>query len=579
MKLRYLLPLALISLLLFSCQSKREVQLDIIHTTDAHGRVFPYDFINDQPADGGYLQVAHYVDSIRALKGREVVLLDAGDILQGQPSAYYFNFIDTTSVHVIARVMNSMQYDALTIGNHDIETGHSVYDKFVKKINFPALAANVRKKGTQEPYFSPYVIIHRAGLRIAVLGLTMPNLIHQLPEVLWEGLTFEDQISVAKEYLPEVLQKEPDFIIALIHSGAGSQNDEMRMFATNVGYDIAKEIPELDLVLMGHDHRQTLDSIQHSDGSMTYLLNPANDARAISHTRVTFTHGKEGRSVKVDSQLVVLRDGAPSQRLMDKYQVDFEKIKEFVSVPVGNMTTPLNARSVFFGPSAFIDLIHQLQFFVYPEAQVSITAPLQEDGEIAEGPVYMRDLFKLYKYENMLYLMDLTGAEIKGLLEESYNNWIMTMSKPEDPLLRLDSSKLGGRYLPFEVPTFNFDSAAGISYTVDVTKGKGNRVVVTKVGTEPFALDNHYKVAINSYRGNGGGGLLTERGAGIPVLELPSRVIKSTEKDLRWYLIDFLRDHDPFTPQIISDWQFIPRSLVEPALVRDSLTLYSKPTT
>ena len=104
-----------------------------------------------------------------------MILLDNGDLIQGDPMAYYYNFEDTTDIHIFADALNFMGYDAATIGNHDIETGHDVYDKFRGEINFPWLAANAINTETNEPYFEPYTLIERKGIRIAVLGLTTPS--------------------------------------------------------------------------------------------------------------------------------------------------------------------------------------------------------------------------------------------------------------------------------------------------------------------------------------------------------------------------------------------------------------------
>lgn len=560
-------------LLLFSCQKgSDEVRLDIIHTTDLHGHIFPYDFITDTPAEGSFSRVAQYVDSLRQLPSRSVVLLDGGDLLQGQPSAYHYNFIDTTSTHLIARVMNWMKYDALTIGNHDIEAGHPVYDRFVQELEFPALSANIRDASTGEPYFQPYTIVEKGGIKVAILGLTTPDLVEQLPEVLWSGLTFEDQLAVAKEMLPEIQSHNPDIIIALIHSGAGPKEGDYRPFSGNVAYHLAKAVPELDVVLNGHDHRMALDSVVHENGEKTLLLNAGNDGKALGHIQVR--KDKDG-NLTLHPSLVLLDQTPPSAAFLEAFAEEQAEVKEFVNIPVGEITAPLDARTAYFGPSTFIDLIHQLQFSVFPEAEISITAPLVETGTVPAGTIYMRNLFMLYKYENMLYLMEFTGDEVKGLLEESYDRWINTISSPSDRLLRIDESKLGGQYLPFERPTFNFDTASGLTYTVDVRHPRGTRVNITKVGDAPFQPSRTYKVAVNSYRGNGGGGLLTEEGAGIPARELRSRLLQSTERNLRWYLMGFFQDRSPYTPHITSDWSFIPEEWTEPALERDSVLLFS----
>ena len=174
-------------------------------------------------------------------------------------------------------------------------------------------------------------------------------------------------------------------------------------------------------------------------------------------------------------------------------------------------------------------------------ADVSFAAPLSFDAKIDKGDITISDMFSLYKYENMLYTMNLTGAEIKGFLEESYAMWTNRMKSPDDHVLLLKERKKGQEnYVSFVNFSFNFDSAAGIIYTVDVTKPKGEKITILKMADgKPFDENKTYKVALNSYRGNGGGELLT-KGAGIPQDELKSRIIHSTDKDLRYYMLSLI---------------------------------------
>ena len=185
-------------------------------------------------------------------------------------------------------------------------------------------------------------------------------------------------------------------------------------------------------------------------------------------------------------------------------------------------------------------------------------------------------MFNLYKYENMLYTMALTGQEIKDYLEMSYDIWTNTMTSTDDRLLRLrdganadDMTHTGFRY-----PSYNFDSAAGINYTVDVTRPRGEKITILSLADgSPFDTETIYRVAINSYRGNGGGNLLTE-GAGIAPEELRDRIISSTDKDLRYYLIQYIKEHPEADVRTMDNWKFIPDYLVAPAAGRDRRLLF-----
>ena len=146
----------------------KNVRLKIIETSDVHGNYFPYDFMDRKPGVGSLARIETYVKGARKQMGADkVLLLDNGDILQGQPTAYYYNYIDTTATHACAAVLNYMRYDAAAMGNHDVETGHAVYDRWVRECKFPMLSANTIEVKTGKPYWKPYTIIRKGGVRIA----------------------------------------------------------------------------------------------------------------------------------------------------------------------------------------------------------------------------------------------------------------------------------------------------------------------------------------------------------------------------------------------------------------------------
>lgn len=142
----------------FAQNIAKKVEFSIVETSDVHGNYFPYDFINDKPGEGSLSRISSYVKTLRQKKGNHrVLLVDNGDILQGQPSAYYYNYVDTASTHLCARMLNDMGYLCASLGNHDVETGHPVYDKWMDECGFAVLGANVYKRSEQRPYLTAYV--------------------------------------------------------------------------------------------------------------------------------------------------------------------------------------------------------------------------------------------------------------------------------------------------------------------------------------------------------------------------------------------------------------------------------------
>lgn len=549
-----------------------EVTLKLIETSDVHGCYFPYDFIRNKPMKGSLARVSSYVKEQRE-KYENVILMDNGDILQGQPVAYYYNYMDTISEHVCAAMLNYMKYDVGTMGNHDVETGHAVYDRWVRQCNFPVLGANIVDNKTGKPYLPPYQIIEKEGVKIAILGMITPAIPSWLPEQLWSGLHFEDMEDCARKWVKIIREKEnPDVLVGLFH--AGPEGNKLDNVVENGSGNVAKSVPGFDVVFMGHDHTRRYEKVVDVEGDSVLLIDPANMSKVVSE--VTFTIKKQDGKVvskQVEGKLVNMDGYAPDADFMNIFSGAYETTMDFVSRNIGRIEHTISSKEAFFGPSAFVDLIHQLQLDI-TGADISFCAPLSAYAEIKKGDICVSDMFNLYKYENLLYTMKLTGKEIKDFLEMSYALWTNQMQSPDDHLMLLNEEDNGfGR---FKNPSFNFDSAAGIIYTVDVTKPQGEKIRIERMANgEPFDLNKTYRVAVNSYRGNGGGDLLT-KGAGIPKTELAKRIVYSTDKDLRYYLMKRIEEVKVLDPKPLNQWKFIPEEWTVPASKRDYDILFGE---
>ena len=556
-----------------SASSEKEVTLKLIETSDVHGCYYPYDFIRRHSVQGSLARVSALVGEMRKTYGDRLILMDNGDILQGQPVAYYYNYIDTSSVHVVADMLNYMHYDVATMGNHDIEAGHAVYDRWVSQCKFPVLGANIMDVKTGKTYLPPYKVIEREGVKVVVLGMITPAIPSWLPEQLWSGLRFEDMETSARKWVKWIQEKEkPDVLIGLFH--AGPEGNKLDNVVENGSGDVARRVPGFDVVFMGHDHVRTCQKIINEAGDSVLLVDPANMAKVVADVTVKVVK-KDGKVIRksVEGKLASVDRYTPDEAFLKTFEKQYQATADFVSRKIGRINKTITTKDAYFGPSAFIDLIHQLQLDI-TGADVSFCAPLSFAAEIKEGDIYVSDMFNLYKYENMLYTMMLTGKEIKDFLEMSYAIWTNQMKSPDDHLMLLNEKDKGfGR---FKNPSFNFDSAAGILYTVDVTKPQGEKINIRSMadGT-PFRMDKMYKVAVNSYRGNGGGDLLT-KGAGIPKQDLAKRIVFATEKDLRYYLMKRIEEVKILDPRPLNQWKFIPEKWVEPAAKRDYRLLFGE---
>jgi 2',3'-cyclic-nucleotide 2'-phosphodiesterase/3'-nucleotidase len=556
----------LIYIFLISCSDHGEKTISILETTDIHGVILPFDFIEKEKLNASMASTYSYIRQIRKEKDA-VILLDNGDNLQGQPEVYYYNFIDTIAPHFLSSVMNYMGYDAGTVGNHDVEAGHSVFDRLVKEYNFPLLAANAIEIKTGKPYFKPYQIINQEGFKIVVFGLITPAIPNWLPEELYAGIEFRDMVETAKIWMPEILELKPDIVVGLFHSGWDRSESEIKNqdpISENGSAAVAYNVPGFDIIFNGHDHKLADEKFINVKGDTVLILNGGSHSENIAQAdiRIKSKIIKGKRIKKISGHLVKVNEYVPDKEFLTKFNPQFEIINDYVNRVIGNSIASVSSRDSYFGPSAFMSMIHQIQLEI-TEADISFAAPLSFDVQIPEGPITVGDMFKLYRFENMLYTMTLSGKEIRKYLEFSYAEWLNTMTGPGSLMLKF---RLGSNGKPtltngkawLKNQPYNFDSAAGINYTVDVSKNEGSRIVISGFSDgRPFEDNKVYKVAVNSYRGNGGGGHFTE-GAGIRKEELRSRLVQSTDRDLRYYILKSIESKKTINPVSYNNWKIIP---------------------
>lgn len=544
--------------------------LKIIVTSDVHGHVLPYDLLEGKSRSNSLAQIHSYVMNERVKSSQEIILLDNGDILQGDPFVYYYNYIDTAGIHPLAQVMNYMQYDAATIGNHDIEAGPNVYNKLIEQFNFPWLGANIIDKPTDIPYFKPYTIIERNGNKIAVLGLITPSIPQWLPEELWEGLYFDDMVETARKWVKYIHKYEkPDLLIGLFHSGAplAEYPGGIPPFLEQASRVIAQEIGGFDVVFAGHDHRRWNEFVPNANEAYTLLLGGGGHARSIAVAEVVLTKDPSTNSIgkQLLGRIVDMNKMPANAGFLDEFFDYVYPPQDYIKQPVTMLKNPLYSRDALFESAEFVNLIHHIQLDI-TGADVSFSAPLSFDAVIPAGEINRGDIFKLYRYENQLYTMSLSGKEIRDILEYSYSNWMNHMQDQDDHLLNFTKNENGelvlntyGRYQT-NTPYYNYESAAGIVYTVDVSKPSGHRINITSlINGMPFYSDSVYTVAINSYRASGGGGHLTT-GAGINHQELSERISWTSGQDLRFLIMKWLIKNEFPLPTNAANWKVIPEN-------------------
>ena len=573
---RYLYALIAAALFSACCGPKDgEYTFRILTTNDVHGHYFDSLYVTDG-TDNALTNISWYADSIRRADGAEnVILLDAGDCLQGDNAAYYFNYIDTTSKHILARMVEYIGYDAVVVGNHDIETGHKVYDRLVETMDVPFLAANALRTDDGRPYFQEYVTLKRHGINITIIGFTNPNIKGWLSPLLWEGMTFESLIPMAQEVVDRVRQKEDsDVVIVAVHAGTGEGDGSI---LESQGLDLFKSLRGVDFVVCAHDHRPVV----HKNDSIC-LINAGSHCRNLGFGTVTLkVENGEVVSRTLDADLLAVDKKNVDTRMQELFHPDFEAVKAFTLKEVGELKTDLRTRDAYSGMSDYVNLIHTLSLGCTP-ARISFAAPLTFNGFIEAGTLVYNDLFTIYPFENQLFVVKMSGKEIKDYLEYSYDQWINSIDSADDRLLKIvdrPDPRTGQKHWSFVNRPYNFDSAGGLVYEVDVTRLAGERVTIFSLadGTS-FDEAAEYDVAMTSYRASGGGGIM-RKGAGIDTDKISDRVVEYYP-EIRDILYDYLLKNGEIDsekigdPKVIGEWKFVPESLVSKAMDRDMLLLF-----
>lgn len=547
-------------------------ELHVISTNDVHGAWFDESYTGG-PQRPSLFAINTYVDSIRNAVGRDnVLLVDAGDCLQGDNAAYYYNYVDTLSEHLFVRLVDYMGYDAVVVGNHDVETAHPVYDRVTAQLashHIPFLAGNALKPDGK-PYWPEYKVFKKAGLKVLVLGYTNPNMAAWLDRSIWSGMEFVSLVPFVQQRVDAIKAKvKPDVTIVAIHSGVGKGDGTI---LESQGLDLFKSLRGVDLLVTSHDHRQRMefaDSIA--------LVNTGSKAHNFSHTVISVA--PDGS--KAISPEIVKADASKADPVMrEHFAEDFDKVKSFTLKPVGSIDKDMRSRDSYAGRCFYIDFIHYISR-VCSGAEISFAAPLSFNKTVPAGELIFDDMFAIYPYENSLYVLKLTGREIKDYLEYSYDNWIVTytpgghvfnMTPRDDP--RYFQSRWS-----FNYASYNFDSASGINYTVDVTKPFGNRVVISSMADgSAFEPDREYSVAMTSYRAAGGGDLIFQ-GAGIKSREeLDSRLV-ARYPEIRDMIYVYFTEHGEVRDgsfEGLGDWKFVPEKIAKKAISEDMALMFGK---
>ena len=514
-----------------------ERQIIIAATTDVHGRLRGWDYYADAPDSLHSLaRASTIVDSLRTAHPGRVVLVDAGDLLQGNPLAYVAARVSPDTVSPVVAAMNAMRYDAAAIGNHEFNYGVPHLQRAIGHATFPFLAVNAyRPDGARA--FQPWRLVTREGVRIGIIGATTPGSMIWDRDNLRGRVVVRDAVPAVRAAVDSVRGLGADVVLVVAHSGFGggsSYNEASTgVPAENFVGDLARSVPGIDLIVFGHSHREVADTVV--GGAM--LMQARNWARSVAVATLTLRRADDAWSL-VDrrGRTIPTAGRAEDRDVLVATEALHRETVRYATSGIGTTTVAWRGDSARVMDTPIIDFILEVQRKA-TGADLSSTAAFSLDATLGPGAITVADVARLYPYDNTLRAVRISGQQLRAYLEYSAR-YFRGLSEPGGPV---DPS----------VPGYNFDIVSGVDYTIDLTRPVGQRITRLMRGARAVADTDTFSLALNNYRQTGGGGFAMLQGA---------PVIYDRQEEIRQLLIDevsrrgTIRPEDYFTP----NWRLEP---------------------
>ena len=519
------------------------VHITLLSTTDLHGNIYPLDYNTNKPDARGLARVATVVKQIRR-ENPNLLLFDSGDTIQGTPLTFHHAKVNNKPPDPMMTVMNDIGYDAIAVGNHEYEFGLDILNKARGEARFPWLSANTFKRGTDETYFQPYIVKQVGGVRIGIIGLTTPGMPSlDDPDFYYSRIDVREPVGEARKWVSVLRGKERvDLVIIAMHMGLEvdlrtGEEYPGQMPHENAALAIAENVPGIDVILMGHTHRE-VPSL-YINGVL--LAQSEKWGRSIARADLYLerrTETSRWRIVAKSSRALPIGDHvANDPQVLTIAETYHRETQSWLDQVIGDSPVELKAGDERFRDTAILDLVHRVQLEL-GSADVSTAMTLNSKARIPMGPVTVRDIIAFYEYEATPVVVEVTGKQLREMLEHSARHF--GAYRPNTPLSELTDERF---------PSYTYDVAEGMDYEIDISKPIGRRIQNMRLRGQPIAPTQKLRLVTITFRVNGGAGYTMFKNA---------PVVYRSKKELRELIIDWVKRnrHVPTTPT--NNWRLLP---------------------
>ncbi|MFB9768972.1 bifunctional metallophosphatase/5'-nucleotidase [Lactiplantibacillus modestisalitolerans] len=504
------------------------MKIKLISTSDVHGYLAPTDYSRrDNVAPFGLARVASVIRQQTKHDNDNVwpIVIDNGDYVQGSPLTYFIAKRHRATAPLYSQLANCNQVAAGVFGNHEFNYGLDYLDLCESSRHYPMLAANIHDDQNRALFAKPYTILERAGVKVAILGLTTQFVAHWEQPRNIAGLHFADVVDTAKHWVPK-LRQLADVVVVAYHGGIECDpltgHPTERQNGENRGYAMLAEVPGIDALITGHQHRQLATSIKGVP-----VTQPGMRGTNVGLITLTF---ERGQITDRHADLLTVANAPADPALMQRIAPINHAMEDWLDTPLGQINgnmlvhDHLEAR---LHNHPYLNFINQVEMAA-TGTDIAATALFNDDVPGLKPHVTMREVMNSYVYPNKLAVETVSGADLRGALERCASYFIL-----KDGQVQVNPA-----FLKPKLRHYVYDIYSGIDYRFDLTKPFGQRVVQLDYHGQPVQPDQQLTVTLNHYRAGGGGN--------YPMYQT-DKIERQLSTDMTVLIADYFAEHPVVT--------------------------------